>query len=393
MEGGPIESATLYPFLPRWIGSPARSYSWLTVICLTFSALVLNAQAPANDLFAKRVTLTGTNINVTGWNANATKEASEPNHAGNAGGKSVWWSWTAPTNGDLTIRTDGSTQSDGTPLDTLLGVYTGSTITNLSLVASNDDHGVLPTSRVRFKAIKGTNYQIAVDGFNHGTTAASGDITLNLVFLSEPIVRPPNDNFANRIMLTGATTATNGSNVLATREVGEPLHARELGDTSVWWSWIAPSATNVTISTFGSSFDTLLAVYTGSSVTNLTLVADSDDIDPADGILTSTVSFDATAGQTYQIAVDGFDGASGQVALRIGPSRPPVLSAARRLGDGTFQFIVNGLAGRVYEIDSSTNFTNWASIGLVVNTNGAVTFTDQAATNFLRQFYRAIQIP
>ena len=105
------------------------------------------------------------------------------------------------------------------------------------------------------------------------------------------------------------------------------------------------------------------------------------------------MSFDATAGQTYQIAVDGFDGASGQVALRIGPSRPPVLSAARRLGDGTFQFIVNGLAGRAYEIDSSTNFTNWASIGLVVNTNGAVTFTDQAATNFLRQFYRAIQMP
>jgi len=180
---------------------------------------------------------------------------------------------------------------------------------------------------------------------------------------------------------------------LATKDPLEPNHAGNPGGRSLWWSWTAPESATTTISTVGSSFDTLLAVYTGSSVTNLTFVAENDDIDPADAILTSTVSFDATAGQTYQIAADGFDGASGQVALRIGPSRPPVLSAARRLGDGTFQFIVNGLAGRAYEIDSSTNFTNWASIGLVVNTNGAVTFIDQAATNFLRQFYRAIQMP
>ncbi len=216
---------------------------------------------------------------------------------------------------------------------------------------------------------------------------------LRLTTISEPILRPPNDNFTNRIALTGATVVTNGANVLATREPDEPLHVGKLGDTSVWWSWTAPSATNVTVSTFGSSFDTLLAVYTGSSVTNLTPVAGNDDIDPADGILASSLSFNAAAGQTYQIAVDGFDGASGQIALRIGPSRPPVLSGAKGLGNGTFQFLLTGQVGRACEVDTSTNLAIWTPIGFLVNTNGSFTFTDSAATNFVHQFYRAIQTP
>src|SRR5437016_3788596 len=162
----------------------------------------LSGATAVNDRFSNRIVLTGTNIAASGSNTNATKEAGEPDHAGNPGGKSVWWTWTAPTNGDLTITTDGSTKIDGTPLDTLLGVYTGASVSTLSVVASNDDHGVFVTSRVRFQAIQGTNYQIAVDGFNDGTTVVSGDITLNVIFISEPILRPPNDNFTGRIAFT-----------------------------------------------------------------------------------------------------------------------------------------------------------------------------------------------
>ena len=49
-----------------------------------------------NDNFADRITISGTNTTVTGSNTNATKEVGEPNHARNAGGQSVWWTWTAP---------------------------------------------------------------------------------------------------------------------------------------------------------------------------------------------------------------------------------------------------------------------------------------------------------
>jgi hypothetical protein len=354
---------------------------------------VLWAASPANDNFRNRIILTGTNITATGSNINATKEPGEPNHAGNTGGRSVWWSWTAPSNGDLTITTDGSTNTDGSFLDTLLAVYTGTTVSSLSVVASNDDHGVLVTSRVRFQAIQGTSYQIAVDGFNDGTTIDSGYIMLNLIFISEPIVRPPNDNFTNGIVLNGTTVVTNGNNVLATREPGEPVHAGKFGDTSVWWTWTAPSATNVTVSTYGSSFDTLLAIYIGAALTNLTLVAYDDDIDPEDGFLSSTATFDATAGQTYQIAVDGFDGASGQIVLRISPSQRAFLSAPKRLSDGTFQFLLNGQIGQAYEINSSSNLTSWTAIATLVSTNPSIIFIDSSATNSVRQFYRAVQMP
>jgi thiol-disulfide isomerase/thioredoxin len=68
------------------------------------------------------------------------------------------------------------------------------------------------------------------------------------------------------------------------------------------------------MTTEGSTFDTVLAVYTGNSMGSLTPVASNDD----DGsITTSRVSFEAIAGTTYRVAVDGYRGASGQVTLNI----------------------------------------------------------------------------
>jgi len=115
--------------------------------------------------------LQGTTVSATGSNVNATKETDEPNHAGNGGGKSVWWTWTAPDSGIVTITTLGSS------FDTLLGVYTGSTVSGLSVVASNDDSPAGgTTSLVTFNAVGGVAYQIAVDGWN----GASGSIMLNI---------------------------------------------------------------------------------------------------------------------------------------------------------------------------------------------------------------------
>src|SRR3989442_10607968 len=107
---------------------------------------------------------------MTGRNWSSAVDSSDPNHAGNVGGKSVWWSWTAPSAGSVTINTFGST------FDTLLGVYTGTSVSALTTVASNDDSGGTMQSSATFNAVAGTTYQIAVDGYN----AASGNITLNL---------------------------------------------------------------------------------------------------------------------------------------------------------------------------------------------------------------------
>ena len=349
--------------------------------------------APCLDQFASRLPLTGSPVTALGSNTNATKESGEPNHAGNPGGHSVWWSWTAPASGDVVLSTDGS------DFDTLLGVYTGSSPGALSLVASNDDHGssvidgvftnsLFSTSRVRFRASAGIQYQIAVDGFSDGINAASGNISLGLVFVSEPIARPANDHWTDRVELVGAAVFTDASNLNATREGPEPYHAGRFGDTSVWWTWTAPASQTMRVTTDGSQFDTVLAVYTGSTLSGLVPIASNDDEDAANVVLTSALIFQATQGVVYHVVVDGFDGAAGAMALRIEPVKTR-LTAPERLGDGSFHFVLIGLPGKTYDIEASANSGPWSWVETVSNATGVVSITDLTATNASTKLYRA----
>jgi hypothetical protein len=132
------------------------------------------------------------------------------------------------------------------------------------------------------------------------------------IYLATP---PPNDNFVNRIIITGSSITNNGSNIGATREIGEPYDiGGTIGGKSVWWSWTAPHSGPVTISTIGSNFDTILGVYTGTVVSALTKIASDDE---SGGNSTSLVTFSATTGVTYQISVDGYGGNSGRIRLNI----------------------------------------------------------------------------
>jgi thiol-disulfide isomerase/thioredoxin len=133
--------------------------------------------------------------------------------------------------------------------------------------------------------------------------------------------QPLNDMFASRIVLAGTNVSATGSNAGATKEPGEPAHDGYPGGKSVWWSWSAPETGEATVSTAGSSFDTILGVYTGTTVSALTLVASNDDDDDA-AVLTSKVVFSVIPGQTYQIAVDGYGGASGTVRLQVSLGTP-----------------------------------------------------------------------
>src|ERR1035437_946487 len=122
-----------------------------------------------------------------------------------------------------------------------------------------------------------------------------------------------NDNFASATVITGVSGATSGSTVGATKEPGEPNHAGNAGGASVWFNWVAPANGTVTFNTEGSSFDTLLGVYIGTSVSTLSLVASNDDVLYPD--TTSAVTFVAVSGTEYRIAVDGYSGVSGSYTL------------------------------------------------------------------------------
>ena len=152
------------------------------------------------------------------------------------------------------------------------------------------------------------------------TVAFSLSALASVTIASPPPAAPPtNDNFSAAQVITGCNGTVAGSNVGATKETGEPNHSPDnmAGSRSVWYRWQAPSTGTATIATAGSNFDTVLAVYTGNSVNLLTVIAKNDDIAGDD--TTSGVTFSATAGTVYMIAVDGFDsgdgGATGSITL------------------------------------------------------------------------------
>ena len=96
----------------------------------------------------------------------ATRETGEPEHAGNEGGGSVWWAFTAPYDGLLSVGTVN------TKIDTVMGAYVGTRVNRLGLVTSNDDDLALAElednpgySRITQALKKGMTLMVAADGF------------------------------------------------------------------------------------------------------------------------------------------------------------------------------------------------------------------------------------
>lgn len=262
---------------------------------------VVAAASANNDSFAGATVLAPAGASVTTTSVRATRETGEPAHAGNSGGRSLWWRWTPPAAGTAVIATRGSS------FDTVLGVYTGSAVGALTAVASNDDDEDTFNSYLRFTTVAGATYFIAVDGYN----GESGDVVLTVLHAAGA---SPNDNFSARANLAGPVHDLAASNIVATRETGEPVHASN-GGRSLWWTWVAPDNGTLSLATAGSTFDTLLGVYTGSAVGALTAVAVNDDGGPE---YTSALSLPVTRGVAYQLAVDGYGGANGRVRLVLG---------------------------------------------------------------------------
>lgn len=114
--------------------------------------------SPPTDDFRSRPTLEARQGIVQGNSAMADVEPGEPVLRG--GGKTVWYEWVAPDQGIVTLSARGSA------FDTLLGVFTGNVVSNLALVARDDDQGGFYTSSLQFNAQRGLRYQIMLDGFD-----------------------------------------------------------------------------------------------------------------------------------------------------------------------------------------------------------------------------------
>ena len=177
-------------------------------------SVVCSAQ-PINDDFTNRIFLTGyTNDVLSISTAGATAERGEPNPNFTWFDPSVWYSWTAPDVGTAFLSYSGDNYLR------YFGVFTGSQLGSLHQVGRTD-------SSVSFETKPGQVFQIQVMA---PTTTAPFDMHL------EFYPRPPNDNFTNRVHLAGTLVTTNGNNLTATREPGEPRHNQLSFGRSVWYS-------------------------------------------------------------------------------------------------------------------------------------------------------------
>ena len=167
-----LSSVQKWPYTLNWSNAPPGHYQivargWDTTGLSSFSLPVTIEVVPKNDAFTERVVLTGASVDVTGSLENASREEGEPLHVENELG-SIWWSWTAPTNGFTTVSSD----TWG------VAVYTGLNLASLTLVTNGlpDEYG----PRAVFSATAGTTYAIAAIG--------AGEIQLSLRMSQPPMV-------------------------------------------------------------------------------------------------------------------------------------------------------------------------------------------------------------
>ena len=256
--------------------------------------------APGNDNFDRAILLDGTSASISTSNRGASRQKGEPRHTGAQGGGSLWWKIQPRTSGYLTIDTVGSS------IDTLVSLYQGSSLESLTEVTGNDDISTaVKQSRIsRFAVEPGTQYMLAVDGKNR----ARGSIRLNLGLEAVALY----DRFSDGKPLAANSWTETRSNDGYSSENGEPAHAGEAAARSVWYRWTPTVTGTATVDTRGSTLDTRLAVYLGSSVGSLRLLAQNDN---DAGRKTSRVQFGVRAGESYAVAVDGKNGAAGSFTV------------------------------------------------------------------------------
>jgi hypothetical protein len=232
-------------------------------------------------------------------------------------------------------------------------------------------------SAVTFFAAAGTDYKITVDGVN----GAQGLIQLNFN-------APPNDMFANCQVISRLSGTVYGYNSGATKEPGEPAHDGNPGGHSVWYCWTAPANGVEVIDTIGSGLATVLAVYTGDVVSNLTSVAADAT---SGGNRASRVSFRGLAGTAYHIAVDGFAPPYGTApvgSIELNWNLPCRLTI--NVAENPLQLVITGGFG-AYTVQCSTDLQQWQTFTNFYLGQGSFRFIDPCGLQSV--YYRAILVP
>jgi hypothetical protein len=218
----------------------------------------------------------------------------------------LWYCYTAPCTGDITVSLAGSSSS----FDTMLAVYDGCDCESAeyNLIECDDDSaGNLHSEIVIFDAVAGNQYLIEVGGY--GTETGLGLLSVNCEGVTPP---PPSKDDCENAKAIGDVENLPFDTTEATFD-GSGLC---MTSSNVWYCYIATCTGDVTVSLAGSSFDTMLAVYDGCEC-----YPKLDDLiecnDDAGSGYQSAVTFVAIAGNQYLIEVGGYGSEEGEGLLTV----------------------------------------------------------------------------
>jgi uncharacterized delta-60 repeat protein len=408
---------------------------------------------PPNDNFANAspLIINGLWGSTNGDNSLATSENGEPGHAGFAPSHSVWYQWVAPQDGEVEFDTIGSDSLN----DTVLAVYTGVSLAALSQVAANDDLypyeqenytaqniynvyvpndttnppvSIQPVygyyyqpyggpSGLRFNAVGGTTYYIAVDSKSsfhytgyltslaYTAPTGPGPFKLNWAYHPSGVFRFATEN----IDQTGIQD-TNGNPMLLYQCAENETSRRRRGIVDLdlynttmhtYYDYNVPGVLVTVTRVAGSSGRVLVDYTTENGNTNLLVNGDKPAMDGADySGVSGTLTFnDFEMSKTILIQI-GDDGGFSQPNrdFTVVLSNPRLDDNELKLPDVVSPPQVDSTFGRalvrILDVDidprGESQYTMYSTNNWVTWTNVPPTYTNTDISTLTNTFYTAV---
>jgi hypothetical protein len=192
---------------------------------------------------------------------------------------------------------------------------------------------------------------------------------------------PANDDFGDATEITALPFIDNLNTSEATTEPDEPADPNDpavcfIGGHTVWYKFTPSQNMRINANTFGSDYDTGIAVFTGSTIDALSLVLCNDDAVTGQ-FVQSNVNFDAVAGTSYYFMVGsccGSDGGNLVFRVDVSPELGLTIDPTGSVNAATGEVTISGTITCAEPVSGTLDGFIRQRFGRVFLTGGFFTF-------------------